>query len=119
MPRALREAWDDFVVWDRNSNSPKAVTRDHVGRHFAAMGLGPALKGEFQVTLRDGKQVAVRPVFDLLKQYLVDTWTQENTHRVTGAPPDAVTNLARQIAQNRTKTLFVTGMGPTTSSTAT
>jgi len=112
VPRALREEWDDFVVWDRNSNSPKAVTRDQVGRHFAATGLDPALEGEFQVTLRDGRRVAVRPVFDLLKQYLLDTWTPENTHRVTGAPPEAVVSLARQIAQNKTRTLFVTGMGP-------
>jgi len=112
VPRALREEWDDFVVWDRNSNSPKAVTRDQVGRHFAATGLDPALEGEFQVTLRDGRRVAVRPVFDLLKQYLLETWTPENTHRVTGAPPEAVVSLARQIAQNKTRTLFVTGMGP-------
>ncbi|MCS7172474.1 MAG: molybdopterin-dependent oxidoreductase [Armatimonadetes bacterium] len=112
IPQALREEWDDFVVWDRRTNSPKPVTRDQVGRHFAATGLDPALEGEFQVTLRDGRRVAVRPVFDLLKQYLLDTWTPENASRITGAPPQAVVNLARQIAQNKAKTLFVTGMGP-------
>jgi nitrate reductase / nitrite oxidoreductase, alpha subunit len=112
VPQALREEWDDFVVWDLRTSSPKAVSRDQVGRHFAAAGLDPALEGEFEVTLRDGQRVRVRPVFDLLKQYLLDTWTPENTSRITGAPVEAVVNLARQVAQNKTKTLFVMGMGP-------
>jgi nitrate reductase alpha subunit len=106
-----REAWGDFVVWDRKKNAPAPVSRDDIGKHFFARGLDPALEGEFEVEIQ-GLPVRVRPVFGLVAQSLRDTWTLENVEKVTWAPASAVRSLARQIAANPERTLFVTGMGP-------
>jgi nitrate reductase alpha subunit len=110
IPIELREAWGDFVVWDELAKAPVAVTRDQVGARFA--GVEPALRGEFQVTLADGTTVAARPVFDLLEQYLNDTFDLQTTSEVTQVPPEAITSLARQLAANKGKTLLAAGMGP-------
>jgi nitrate reductase alpha subunit len=109
--REQREAWGDFVVYDQKSKKPAAVSRDDIGTHFATRGLDPALEGEFTLEI-DGKPVPVRPVFDLLRQHLRDTWSLENTEKVTWAPASAIQSLAREIAANPEHVLFVTGMGP-------
>ncbi len=112
VPENLRQEWGDFVVWDRNSNAPKPVTRDQVGKYFEETGIDPVLEGEFEVTLIDGSRVKVRPAFDALKQYLEDSCDPESISKVTWAPKEAIENLAREIAANKQKTLFVEGMGP-------
>ncbi|MCC7078312.1 MAG: molybdopterin-dependent oxidoreductase [Acidimicrobiia bacterium] len=112
IPAELREAWGDFVVWDSTSGSPKAVTRDQVGDFFAQTGIDPELTGEFEVTLVDGETVTVRPAFDVVKQYLMDSCDPASISKVTWAPVEAIEGLARDIAANKTKTLFTCGMGP-------
>ncbi len=108
----MRDEWGDFVVWDRNSGKPAAVSRDDIGDRFTPKGLDPALDGEFNVTLTTGENVKVRPIFDLIKQHLTDTWDVESTSNVTWASKDAIVNLARALAANPQKVLFTTGMGP-------
>jgi len=66
VPRAIRDEWGDFVWWDRSRNVPRAITRDQVG---ARRRRRPAARGTVEVTLLDGKKVACRPVFDLVKEY--------------------------------------------------
>lgn len=112
VPEALREEWGDHVVWDARTAAPRAITRDQVGRFFAETGIDPALEGEVEVTLADGAPVRARPIFDLLRQYLVDTCGPDVISRVTSAPEAAIVDLARQIAANPKGTLFVEGMGP-------
>ncbi|MBF0520826.1 MAG: molybdopterin-dependent oxidoreductase [Nitrospirae bacterium] len=107
----MRNSWGDFVMWDTKSGKPVAVSSDDVGEHFHKLGIDPALEGEFTVTI-DGKDVKVRPVFDVIKQHLFDTWTPENTSKVTWAPVSAIHSLARQFAKNPEKVLFTVGMGP-------
>ena len=34
VPNELRETWGDFVYWDRDTDEPKAVSRDEVGGKF-------------------------------------------------------------------------------------
>jgi nitrate reductase alpha subunit len=109
--RERREAWGDFVVWDRKAGKPAAVSRDDIGEYFHGRGVDPALDGEYTVEI-GGKRVPVRPVFDLVREHLRATWSLENTTKVTWAPPSAVQSLARQIAANPERTLFITGMGP-------
>jgi nitrate reductase alpha subunit len=106
-----REAWGDFVVWDLKSNSAKPLTRDEVGQYFRDKGITPALEGEFTLKIA-GKDVQVRPVFDLVKQYVMDNFDPETVSEITRAPADAIEALAKQIAANKEKTLFATGMGP-------
>jgi nitrate reductase alpha subunit len=108
---AMRNAWGDFVMWDTKTKKPVAVSSDDVGVRFTALGIDPALEGEFTLEI-GGKDVKVRPVFDLVKQHLFDTWTPENTSKVTWAPVSAILSMARQFAKNPEKVLFTVGMGP-------
>jgi nitrate reductase alpha subunit len=112
VPQELRDEWNDSVVWDKVADRPAAVTRDQVGKFFEERGLDPALEGEFEVSLVDGQKVKVRPNFDLLRQYLEDSCDPETVSKVTWAPVEAITDLARLIAENKKSTLFVEGMGP-------
>lgn len=111
IPENLRAEWDDFMVWDYRTRSPKAVSRDMVGEHFTGLDIDPALEGEFDIVLADGSTVKVRPVFDLLREYL-QAFDPYTVSEITWAPPDAIEELARLIAANKSKTLFVEGMGP-------
>lgn len=106
-----RKAWDDFVVWDSAKNAPAVITRDHVGKFFAERGIAPALEGSFTVRTGDGKEIAVRPVFDLIKEYLQE-FTPPKVAEMSWAPSEAIVNLARQIAANKASTLLSHGMGP-------
>jgi nitrate reductase alpha subunit len=111
VPADMRKAWGDFVVWDTTKGAPAAVSRDDIGKFFHERGVDPALEGEFELEI-DGRQVKARPIFDLLRQHLRDTWSLENVTKVTWAPASAVKTLAREIAANPERTLFITGMGP-------
>lgn len=108
----MREEWGDFVVLDVKTNKYVAITRDDIGSRFKAKNIDPALEGEFEVTLTNGEKVKVRPIFDCIKQYVMDTWDLDSTSKVTWAPREAIENLARNIAANKEKVLFTTGMGP-------
>jgi nitrate reductase alpha subunit len=108
----MRQEWGDFVLWDAGASRPAPVTRDDTGERFEARGIDPALEGTFEVKLTSGKKVKVRPIFDVIKQHIMDTWDPESTSKVTWAPKDAIFNLARQIAANPEKVLFTVGMGP-------
>jgi len=112
MTESLRKEIDDFVIWDARTRSLKVVPRDRVGSFFKDMGADAALEGEFDVTTTDGKSVKVRPVFDLLKQYLMDNLDPKTVSEITWAPQQAIEDLAKLIAANKAKTLFVEGMGP-------
>jgi len=92
VPRDLREAWGDQVVWDTARNGPSVVTHDHTGTNFPA-GVDPALEGTFEVTLVDGSTVKVRPVFDAVKQYLMDTCSPEKMSKVSWVPVEAIEEL--------------------------
>ncbi len=107
----LREVWGDQVVWDLATDSPKAITRDQTGTNLPA-DIDPALEGEFALTLADGTSISVRPIFDAVKQHLMDSCSPEQISAVTWVPTDAIEELATDIANNPAKTLFVEGMGP-------
>lgn len=109
---AQREAWGDHVVWDAKSGAPAAVNRDLVGKHFAKLGVDPALEGTFDVTLADGSKVRCITVFQATKDVVDASYTPEDVERLTWAPAYGIREVARQIAKNPEKTLFVTGMGP-------
>ncbi|MBM3140662.1 MAG: molybdopterin-dependent oxidoreductase [Candidatus Rokubacteria bacterium] len=109
---ALRQEWGDFVVWDARTNGPKVVTRDQVGTRLISAGADPALLGSFNVRLVNGQTVAVRPVYDLLKQYLDDNFDAQSTSEITWAPKEAIASLATQIAKAKGTALLTHGMGP-------
>ncbi|MDX1388861.1 MAG: molybdopterin-dependent oxidoreductase, partial [Acidobacteriota bacterium] len=107
-----RLEWGDHVVWDRKTAKPVAVNRDQIGAKFTSRGIDPALAGEVSVRLVSGETVACRTVFDLTREILDGEYTPEKVEKITWAPAKAVRSLARQIAANPEKTLFVMGMGP-------
>lgn len=112
IPAALREQWGDAVIWDRTKNAPVRLTRDMVGVHFDKARLDPALEGQYQVTLANGQHVTCRPVFDLIKQYIMENFSPAATEQMTWAPKEAIEHLARDIAQANGQTLIAVGMGP-------
>ncbi|MEM2114103.1 MAG: molybdopterin-dependent oxidoreductase [Candidatus Caldarchaeum sp.] len=112
LPEYMRREVDDFVVWDYTSRSFKVVSRDGVGEYFRDLGIDPALEGEFEVETVEGARVNVRPFFDLLGKYLEDNFDPLTVSEITWLPPEAVEELARLIAANKSRTLFVEGMGP-------
>ncbi len=111
LPEKIRLEWGDFVMWDRKREEPVVVNRDQVGRHFKALNIEPALTGRFHVKTVDGKDVEVRPVYDVLWEY-ISQFTPELVSEITWAPKDAIKNLAHEIARNKSSTFFVVGMGP-------
>ena len=105
----LRAEWGDFVWWDRATNSPRALTRDEVGKNSNIK--DPQLDGSIEVTLHDGKKVRCRTNFDLIQEYAAH-FTPKTTQELTWAPATAVEQLARLIAKAPGTTLFAIGMGP-------
>jgi DMSO reductase family type II enzyme molybdopterin subunit len=62
--------------------------------------LDPALEGEFQVTLKDGEVVKVKPVFERLKERLGE-YTPERAASICGVHPEVIRRLARKTAAKR------------------
>ncbi|MCP5053923.1 MAG: molybdopterin-dependent oxidoreductase, partial [bacterium] len=108
IPEQLANEWGDYVVWNSGTNAPAAVGRDDFGEHFT---VDPALEGQFEVTTVEGHKIQVRPVFDLMKEYIDENFTPQQASKVTWSPEEAIVSLARQIAANKEQTIFATGMG--------
>jgi nitrate reductase alpha subunit len=107
--KGMRDAWGDFVWWDRKAQAPRALTRDDVGRNSSVQ--DPLLEGSVEVRLANGRTVRCRPVFDLVREYAAH-FDPKTTEEITWAPASAVEQLARHIAKEPGTTLFAVGMGP-------
>ena len=109
IPEELRRAWGDYVWWNRKTSKPEAITRDQVGK-FSTLS-DPLLEGSVDVTLKDGKKILCRPIFDVILEY-VKHFDPKATEEITWAPAEAIDGLAREIAKAPGTTLFAIGMGP-------
>ena len=107
----MRLEWGDFVMWDSKTESPLVINRDQVGKYFKSLNIEPALTGRFNVKTVDGKDIEVRPVYDLMWEY-ISQFTPEVVSEITWAPQEAIKNLAHEIARNKKSTFFAVGMGP-------
>lgn len=112
VPEAMAKDFKPYMVFDEGTGAPLAVTRDDMGRQFDALKARPRLDATTTVKLVDGKEVQVRSVFNLTLEYLNENFTPKQTAAITGAPEVGIIALAKQIAANKEKTLFVNGMGP-------
>lgn len=112
MNEKLRNEIGDFVTWDSKANKPFAISRDDYGKRFADKGIVSALEGTFEVTLKDGKKVQVKPVFDLIQQYVMDNYDPESVSQITWVPIEGLNKLYAEMLKNKGKTLFANGMGP-------
>ncbi len=108
----LRNEWGDFMIWDSKKNAATPICRDDYGKTMVDNGFSPVLEGSFKVKLADGKEIEVRPVFDLIKKYVVENFDPQTVEEMTWAPKDGILSIARDIAKNSGSTLFCMGMGP-------
>mgnify|MGYP000267581211 CR=1 FL=1 len=90
--------WGDFVVWDLHTRSPKVVTREHVGERMGD--LDPALEGSFTVRLAEGKEITVKPSFQITKEKLA-YYTPERVQEITDAPASIIRQVAREFAATK------------------
>ena len=111
IPEGLLKEWGNFVVWDKNKNGLAGVSREDIGKYFKETGISPVLDGEFEIEAK-GEKIKVRTVLSLINQYIKDNFDLESVSKVTWAPQEAITSLARQIAGNKGQTLIAVGMGP-------
>lgn len=93
----LRETWGDFVVWDSKSASPKAITRDEVGKPFLTKGIDPALAGSFKIKTVDGQAIDAKPIFQIYKE-LLQEYDLDTVADITQAPKELIERLAQDLA---------------------
>jgi steroid C-25 hydroxylase alpha subunit len=89
---------DQFFWWDTLTNTLAPAPRGTL----ATTGVDPALEGSFTVTLANGNEVAVEPVFELLKRHL-ENYTPEKAGAICQLHPDNIRKLARKVATRKTK----------------
>jgi anaerobic selenocysteine-containing dehydrogenase len=89
---------DQFFWLDSRSRTITPAPRGTL----ASGNVDPALEGSTKITLQDGSQVEVEPVFERLKRLLVD-YEPEKASGICGIHPDVIRKLARKIATRKTK----------------
>jgi nitrate reductase alpha subunit len=86
----------DYVIWDAQAGTPRALTRDDVGASMRSKGLQPALEGTWKVKLVDGKEVEVATLWTLYRTHLKD-YDLDTVAEITHAPRDLIRQLAQDI----------------------
>ena len=87
----------DFVVWDGQTNSPKALHRDLVGEKLTGAGVDPVLDGTWKIKLVDGSEIEVKTAWTLYRVHLKD-YDLDTVHEITAAPKELIEQLAKDIA---------------------
>jgi DMSO reductase family type II enzyme molybdopterin subunit len=94
---------DLFYFWDGRHGGPVRAPATKGDWWFRKLDLGerePALEGTFRVTLYDGHEVTVRPVFELLRERLA-SYTPERAAAISGIAADTIRALARDFGHAR------------------
>jgi DMSO reductase family type II enzyme molybdopterin subunit len=92
------ELEDQFFWWDTLTGALTPAPRGTL----ATTGVDPALEGQYRVTLKDGTEVEVEPVFVRLNRRLAD-YTPELAGSICEIHPDNIRKLARKVATRKTK----------------
>ncbi len=87
----------DFVVWDSQSNSPKALPRDLVGETLIKSGIDPTLDWKGKIQLTDGSEVEAATAWNLYQVHLQD-YDLESVSEITSSPKELIERLAKDIA---------------------
>ncbi|MEM0204034.1 MAG: molybdopterin-dependent oxidoreductase, partial [Archaeoglobaceae archaeon] len=90
---------DNFYFWDKKKGLVKAPRNT-----LSLDGFDPALEGSFRVEI-GGKEVEVRPVFELLKDRLRD-YEPEKAEKICGVNAEVIRMLARKVARLKTHVLL-------------
>ena len=99
---------DQFYFWNA-AKGRKQLATGTWGSEVMTIALDeetdPALEGAHKVRLLDGKQVRVRPVFELLRANLAE-YTPERAAEITGVPASEHPLVAREMAAARSSMIF-------------
>ncbi len=97
---------EEFYCWDNNSKQiqlmpgTEGAANKSLRLKDTGINLDPALEGEWEVTLHDGKKVKVTTVFAQLAKEAAKFPAAE-TQKITGVHPAVVAELARDIAKEK------------------
>ena len=95
---------DAFVVWNTKTGAPAVWNAEE--RIYLEDGVEKALKGTFQVKLKDGRTVECKTVWTRLMER-VDEWTPEKAAEVTNVPAHKIVRACETYATN-TPSMFMT-----------
>ncbi|MBI4442693.1 MAG: molybdopterin-dependent oxidoreductase [Acidobacteria bacterium] len=84
----------DFVIWDAETNAPRAITRDQVG---STLPFSPVLEGSWNVRLASGNTVPVATLWTLYQTHLKD-YDLDTVCEITQAPRNLIEQLTQDIA---------------------
>jgi DMSO reductase family type II enzyme molybdopterin subunit len=96
-----RDGRDDlFYIWDEaRDEMAEAPGCEGEGSHLLALGQRrPALHGRYSVKLADGREIAVRPLMQRLREHLSADYTPEAQEATTGVPASLLRRFARDLA---------------------
>ncbi len=106
-----------FVVWDANSQTPKAWDIKAVS--YGSLKVEAALNGTYNVVLADGKTAECKTAWQLMSDN-VKEWTAERASEVTWIPVERIRESARMYATTRPASIeWGLGTSQCTRSTAT
>lgn len=80
---------DQFYFWDTEKNELAKASRGSL-----KLECNPALEGTYTVTLKDGKNVKVRPSFVIFKEMLDKEYTPEQASKICSVPAETIRRLA-------------------------
>ncbi|MBN2074390.1 MAG: molybdopterin-dependent oxidoreductase [Dehalococcoidales bacterium] len=89
---------DNFVVWDKNMNTP--AVWDTVEVEYKPANATPALEGEFEVSLSDGKKVKTETVWNVLLAE-VNNYPPDKVSEITWIPEKDIADAARLYAKSK------------------
>jgi anaerobic selenocysteine-containing dehydrogenase len=89
---------DNFVVWDEKTNSPAVWDTTEV--EYRPTNTAPALEGEYEVTLSDGKKIETETVWNVLLAE-VNNYPLEKVSEITWIPEKDIADAARLYAKSK------------------
>lgn len=89
---------ENFVAWNTETEKPAVWVSSQ--NRYEEEGVENAIEGEFGVTLEDGKKVACRTAFSLLKERC-DEYPPEKVAQITGVPAHKIEHAARTYATEK------------------
>ncbi len=97
-----------FYVWDARAGRV-AEAPGTQGQPVANIALGdidPALEGRYEVKTAAGTTIAVRPLWERLREHLAD-YTPERAAEITGVHVDTIRKVARDYANARAASIYL------------
>ncbi|OGW41497.1 MAG: molybdopterin oxidoreductase [Nitrospirae bacterium GWD2_57_9] len=88
----IPEYREQYVVYDKNTNGYVIPNPESLKRDF-----DPSLEGEFKVRLTSGENVKVKPVFQLLSEFVAREYTPDKAARIISPEESRVPAYAEMI----------------------